>query len=234
LASGEDWPRAGGCEFGGKAAGDCRSLKRWRANASHTGVHGLSPGCRQCGLILTLGRDGVSRFPFWFGDTPTLPRWFIVSRRAPKHRRLGLLINFGEVHLKHGIERIVNGLPVEPSLQFRFEAGFLFCISIFLNRRGLRRFRAAANWVGSGGHPGCRRGWHPATRRERSRLAAVSQHFTPPAVARASFRRAGCSGSKAGRRPATTLVAVLPRCGLGVRRVRFRGVVPRRSKVLFR
>ena len=26
-------------------------------------------------------------------------------------RRLGLLINFGEVHLKNGIERIVNGLP---------------------------------------------------------------------------------------------------------------------------
>src|SRR5882672_915095 len=27
--------------------------------------------------------------------------------------RLGLLINFGEVHLKNGIERIVNGLPEE-------------------------------------------------------------------------------------------------------------------------
>jgi len=28
-------------------------------------------------------------------------------------RQLGLLINFGEVHLKDGIERIVNGLPEE-------------------------------------------------------------------------------------------------------------------------
>jgi GxxExxY protein len=27
--------------------------------------------------------------------------------------RLGLLINFGEVHLKDGIERVVNGLPKE-------------------------------------------------------------------------------------------------------------------------
>jgi GxxExxY protein len=26
-------------------------------------------------------------------------------------RRLGLLINFGEVHLKNGVERIVNGMP---------------------------------------------------------------------------------------------------------------------------
>ncbi|MBI5768575.1 MAG: GxxExxY protein [Verrucomicrobia bacterium] len=26
-------------------------------------------------------------------------------------RRLGLLINFGEVHLKNGIKRVVNGLP---------------------------------------------------------------------------------------------------------------------------
>ena len=29
-------------------------------------------------------------------------------------RRLGLLVNFGEVHLKNGIERVVNGLPDEP------------------------------------------------------------------------------------------------------------------------
>lgn len=46
-----------------------------------------------------------------------------VEKLAPVHskqlltqlrlsdRRLGLLINFGEVHLKNGIERIVNGLP---------------------------------------------------------------------------------------------------------------------------
>ena len=29
--------------------------------------------------------------------------------------RLGLLVNFGEVHLKNGIERVANGLPDEPS-----------------------------------------------------------------------------------------------------------------------
>ena len=30
-------------------------------------------------------------------------------------KRLGLLINFGETHIKNGIKRIVNGLPEEPS-----------------------------------------------------------------------------------------------------------------------
>ena len=33
-------------------------------------------------------------------------------------RHLGLLINFGEVHLKHGIERIVNGLPEDKTRNF--------------------------------------------------------------------------------------------------------------------
>jgi hypothetical protein len=33
-------------------------------------------------------------------------------------RRLGLLINFGEVRLKNGIERIVNGLPEETPAGF--------------------------------------------------------------------------------------------------------------------
>ena len=28
--------------------------------------------------------------------------------------RLGLMVHFGEVHLKHGIERVVNGLPDDP------------------------------------------------------------------------------------------------------------------------
>jgi len=48
-----------------------------------------------------------------------------VEKTAPVHakqvltqcrlsdRRLGLLINFGEVHLKDGIKRIANGLPEE-------------------------------------------------------------------------------------------------------------------------
>jgi GxxExxY protein len=46
-----------------------------------------------------------------------------IERLAPVHarqvftqlrlsgKRLGLLVNFGEMHLKDGIERIVNGLP---------------------------------------------------------------------------------------------------------------------------
>ncbi len=34
-------------------------------------------------------------------------------------RRLGLLVNFGEVHLKNGIERVVNGLPDDSSPGFR-------------------------------------------------------------------------------------------------------------------
>lgn len=35
----------------------------------------------------------------------------LLTQLRLSDRRLGLLINFGEVHLKHGIERIVNGLP---------------------------------------------------------------------------------------------------------------------------
>ena len=39
----------------------------------------------------------------------------VLTQLRLSQRRLGLLINFGEVHLKNGIERIVNGLPEEPS-----------------------------------------------------------------------------------------------------------------------
>jgi hypothetical protein len=35
----------------------------------------------------------------------------VLTQLRLSGRHLGLLINFGEVHLKHGIERIVNGLP---------------------------------------------------------------------------------------------------------------------------
>ena len=38
----------------------------------------------------------------------------VLTQLRLSGRRLGLLINFGEVHLKNGIERIVNGLPEEP------------------------------------------------------------------------------------------------------------------------
>ena len=37
----------------------------------------------------------------------------VLTRLRLSARQLGLLINFGEVHLKDGIERIVNGLPEE-------------------------------------------------------------------------------------------------------------------------
>src|SRR5487761_2508978 len=35
----------------------------------------------------------------------------VLTQLRLSGRRLGLLLNFGEVHLKNGIERIVNGLP---------------------------------------------------------------------------------------------------------------------------
>jgi GxxExxY protein len=35
----------------------------------------------------------------------------VLTQLRLSGRRLGLLINFGEIHLKDGIERIVNGLP---------------------------------------------------------------------------------------------------------------------------
>jgi GxxExxY protein len=37
----------------------------------------------------------------------------VLTQLRLSQRRLGLLINFGEAHLKNGIERIVNGLPDE-------------------------------------------------------------------------------------------------------------------------
>ena len=35
----------------------------------------------------------------------------VLTQLRLSNRKLGLLINFGEVHLKNGIERVVNGLP---------------------------------------------------------------------------------------------------------------------------
>ena len=37
----------------------------------------------------------------------------VLTQLRLSGRRLGLLLNFGEAHLKEGIERIVNGLPEE-------------------------------------------------------------------------------------------------------------------------
>jgi GxxExxY protein len=42
----------------------------------------------------------------------------VLTQLRLSGHKLGLLINFGEVHLKHGIERIVNGLPEEPCSGF--------------------------------------------------------------------------------------------------------------------
>jgi len=39
----------------------------------------------------------------------------VLTQLRLSDRKLGLLINFGEIHLKNGIERIVNGLPEETS-----------------------------------------------------------------------------------------------------------------------
>ncbi|HEY0548137.1 MAG TPA: GxxExxY protein [Verrucomicrobiae bacterium] len=35
----------------------------------------------------------------------------VLTQLRVADKKLGLLINFGELHLKNGIERIVNGLP---------------------------------------------------------------------------------------------------------------------------
>ena len=40
----------------------------------------------------------------------------VLTQLRLSDRKLGLLINFGEVHLRDGIERIVNGLPDEGRL----------------------------------------------------------------------------------------------------------------------
>lgn len=42
----------------------------------------------------------------------------VLTQLRLSERRLGLLINFGEVHLKNGIERIVSGLPEEAPASF--------------------------------------------------------------------------------------------------------------------
>ena len=42
----------------------------------------------------------------------------VLTQLRLSGRHLGLLINFGEVHLKHGIERIVNGLPEDKTRNF--------------------------------------------------------------------------------------------------------------------
>jgi len=38
----------------------------------------------------------------------------LLTQLRLSNRKLGLLINFGEAHLKDGIKRLTNGLPQEP------------------------------------------------------------------------------------------------------------------------
>ncbi len=38
----------------------------------------------------------------------------VLTQLRLSGRKLGLLINFGEIHLKNGIKRVVNGLPEDP------------------------------------------------------------------------------------------------------------------------
>jgi GxxExxY protein len=49
----------------------------------------------------------------------------VLTQLKLSSRKLGLLINFGEVHLKDGIERIVNGLSIESSGFFAKLSGLL-------------------------------------------------------------------------------------------------------------
>ena len=50
----------------------------------------------------------------------------VLTQHRLSERRLGLLINFGGVHLKNGIEHIVNGLAEEtpPSLRHKLLSFF--------------------------------------------------------------------------------------------------------------
>jgi GxxExxY protein len=43
----------------------------------------------------------------------------LLTQLRLSDRKLGLLINFGAVHLRHGIKRVVNGLPEETSREGR-------------------------------------------------------------------------------------------------------------------
>jgi GxxExxY protein len=50
----------------------------------------------------------------------------VATQLRLSDRKLGLLINFGEIHLKHGIKRIVNGMPdAPPSFASRLVSFFL-------------------------------------------------------------------------------------------------------------
>src|SRR5262252_1960210 len=53
----------------------------------------------------------------------------VLTQLRLSQRRLGLLINFGEVHLKNGVERIVNGLPEERPMGLGLKLLAVLCVS---------------------------------------------------------------------------------------------------------
>ena len=111
----------------------------------------------------------------------------VLTQLRLSQRRLGLLINFGEVHLKNGIERIVNGLPEEsprPAL----------VPSFFPSLRPLRPLRES------------RRGgsWSASTRSADSvaRIRWLTRGPTVPPPARAGWRHRGQAAAR-GATPAS-------------------------------
>ncbi|HTV61837.1 MAG TPA: GxxExxY protein, partial [Verrucomicrobiae bacterium] len=74
---------------------------------------------RDLDVLQCKGRKGFSTFCFLFSATwwalqlaKVHSKQVLTQLRLSGHRP-GLLLNFGEVRLKHGIEQIVNGLPDE-------------------------------------------------------------------------------------------------------------------------
>jgi len=55
----------------------------------------------------------------------------VLTQLRLSERRHGLLISVGEVHLKHGIERIVNGLPEEGRGSFAAKLSTFFASFAF-------------------------------------------------------------------------------------------------------
>ena len=55
----------------------------------------------------------------------------VLTQLRLSEKRLGLLVNFGEVHLKNGIERIVNGLPEDSRPSFGAKLSSFFASLAF-------------------------------------------------------------------------------------------------------
>jgi len=55
----------------------------------------------------------------------------VLTQLRLTDKKLGLLINFGELHLKNGVERIVNGLPDESRPSFGAKLSSFFASFAF-------------------------------------------------------------------------------------------------------